>query len=162
MPELRKDPIVGRWVIMATERARRPSDFPPQPAEIPDAAKNPFAEGNESLTPPEIFAFRAPHSKPDSPGWQVRVVPNRFPALRIEGELGKEGQGIYDKMNGVGAHEVIIESPQPDLVLEQQPVEGIARVLEAYKIRVADLMRDPRFRYVMIFKNHGQIGRAHV
>ncbi len=162
MPELRKDPIVGRWVIMATERARRPSDFPPQPPEMSDSSKNPFAEGNEGLTPPEIFSFRAPHSKADTPGWQVRVVPNRFPALRIEGELGKEGQGIYDKMNGVGAHEVIIETPHPEQLLEQQPVEGIARVLEAYRIRVADLLRDPRFRYVMIFKNHGRQAGASI
>lgn len=147
---------------MATERARRPSDFPPQPPEVPDSSKNPFAEGNEGLTPPEIFSFRAPHSKADTPGWQVRVVPNRFPALRIEGELGKEGQGIYDKMNGVGAHEVIIETPHPDQVLEQQSVEGIARVLEAYKIRMTDLLRDPRFRYVMIFKNHGRQAGASI
>jgi len=166
MPELRKDPIVSRWVIMATERAKRPSDFPAQPVEIPDATKNPFAEGNEHMAPPEVFAFRDPHSKPDTPGWQVRVVPNKFPALRIEGDLGKEGQGIYDKMNGVGAHEVIIETPNPTLQLEQQPTEGIARVLEAYKIRMADLIRDPRFRYVLIFKNYGKqagatIGHPH-
>lgn len=162
MPELRKDPIVGRWVIMATERARRPSDYPPQPVEPVDSSKNPFAEGNEHLTPPEVLAFRAPGTKPDSPGWQVRVVPNRFPALRIEGDLGKEGHGIYDKMNGVGAHEVIIETPNPDLPLEQQPVEGVARVLEAYKLRMIDLLRDPRFRYVMIFKNHGRQAGASI
>ncbi len=162
MPELRKDPIVGRWVIIATERGKRPSDFLQQPVEAPDPAKNPFAEGNEHMTPPEIFAFRDPRSKPNTPGWQVRVVPNKFPALRIEGELEKEGQGIYDKMNGIGAHEVIIETPNPALVLEQQSVEGCARVIETYKIRMTDLLRDPRFRYIMLFKNHGRQAGASI
>jgi UDPglucose--hexose-1-phosphate uridylyltransferase len=156
MPELRKDPIVGRWVIIATDRSRRPSEYSVTPAEVGDPARNPFAQGNEHLTPAEIFAFRDPHSQPNGPGWQVRVVPNKFPALRIEGDLEKEGQGMYDKMNGVGAHEVIIETPNPTLMLEQQPLEGIARVLETYKIRMADLLKDSRLRYTLIFKNHGR------
>ena len=156
MPELRKDPVIGRWVIIATERGKRPSDYAVPVSEPIDPAKNPFAEGNEALTPPEIFAFRDPRSKPNSPGWQVRVVANKFPALRVEGDLDKEGQGMYDKMNGVGAHEVIIETPNPNLPLEQQPVEGVARVLEAYKIRMQDLLHDPRLRYILVFKNHGR------
>ena len=156
MPELRKDPIMGRWVIIATERGKRPNDYSVPAPEVIDPAKNPFAEGNEHLTPPEIFAFRDPRSKPNGPGWQVRVVPNKFPALRIEGDLEKEGQGMYDKMNGVGAHEVIIETPNPNIVLEEQPVEGVARVLEAYKIRMQDLLRDPRLRYILLFKNFGR------
>jgi UDPglucose--hexose-1-phosphate uridylyltransferase len=162
MPELRKDPIIGRWVIIATERGKRPSDYPPQAPETPEPAKNPFAEGNEHLTPPEIFAFRDPKSKPNTPGWSVRVVPNKFPALRIEGELEKEGQGIYDKMNAIGAHEVVIESPDPGMQLEQQPVEGVAQVLEAYRIRMSDLLRDPRFRYILIFKNFGKQAGASI
>ncbi len=156
MPELRKDPVIGRWVIIATERGKRPSDYVTPPLETLDPAKNPFAEGNEHLTPPEIFAFRDPKSKPNGPGWQVRVVPNKFPALRIEGDLDKEGQGIYDKMNAVGAHEVVIETPNANLQLEQQPVEGVARVLETYKTRMLDLLRDARFRYILIFKNVGK------
>jgi len=87
MPELRKDPVVGRWVIIATERGKRPGDFVSQPIDVPEQARNPFAEGNEHMTPPEIFAFRDPKSKANAPGWQVRVVPNKFPALRIEGDL---------------------------------------------------------------------------
>ena len=156
MPELRKDPVIGRWVIIATERGKRPSDYAGPPLEPTDPAKNPFAEGNEHLTPPEVFAFRDPKSKPNGPGWQVRVVPNKFPALRIEGDLEKEGQGLYDKMNAIGAHEVVIESPNVAVQLEQQPVEGVARVLEAYKIRMTDLLRDSRFRYILIFKNFGK------
>jgi UDPglucose--hexose-1-phosphate uridylyltransferase len=156
MPELRKDPIIGRWVIIASERGKRPSEYLSQPVEVVDPAKNPFAEGNEHMTPPEIFAFRDPRSKPNGPGWQVRVVPNKFPALRIEGELEKEGHGLYDKMNGIGAHEVVIETPNPSLQLEQQPTDGIARVLEAYKVRMTDLLRDQRLRYILIFKNYGK------
>jgi len=156
MPDLRKDPLIGRWVIIATDRSKRPSEFVSPPVEVSDPSKDPFAEGNEHLTPPEIFAFRNPHSKPNGPGWQVRVVPNKFPALRVEGELGKEGQGMYDKMNGIGAHEVIIETPNPNLQLEQQPLEGVARVIETYKLRMTDLLRDGRFRYTLIFKNFGR------
>jgi UDPglucose--hexose-1-phosphate uridylyltransferase len=162
MPEIRKDPIVGRWVIVATERGKRPGDFLSPPVEVPDHARDPFAEGNEHMTPPEIFAFRDPHSQPNGPGWQVRVVANKFPALRVEGELEKEGHGIYDKMNGVGAHEVIIETPNPALQLEQQSIDGIARVLETYKIRMTDLLRDSRFRYILIFKNSGRQAGATV
>ena len=156
MPELRRDPIIGRWVIIASERGKRPGEYLSQVAEPVEPSKNPFAEGNEHLTPPEIFAFRDPDSKPNGLGWQVRVVPNKFPALRIEGELEKEGHGLYDKMNGIGAHEVVIETPNPVLQIEQQPVEGIARVLEAYKVRMSDLMKDARFRYILIFKNYGK------
>src|SRR5688500_16368408 len=124
MPELRKDPITERWVIIATERAKRPLDFAQSPPDG-EGAGCPFWPGQESKTPPEIFAFRDPHSGANGPGWQVRVVPNKFPALRIEGDLGKEGSGIFDKMNGIGAHEVIIESPEHQMPLEQLPLEHL-------------------------------------
>src|SRR3989339_1155804 len=109
MSQLRKDPIIGRWVIIAEERARRPNDFVPPPEPVQKSAC-PFCEGNEHMTPAEIYALRKPNTAPNSPGWDLRVVPNKFPALRIEGELNKSGDGVYDKMNGIGAHEVIIET----------------------------------------------------
>src|SRR2546422_2993424 len=105
MPELRKDPVVGRWVIIATERARRPSDFVAQPVR-PVGTECVFCAGNEHKTPPEILAGRSPGSRPNEPGWSYRVVANKFPALRIEGELEPAGEGLFDRMNGVGAHEV--------------------------------------------------------
>ena len=111
MPELRKDPIVGRWVIIADERAKRPHDFKSESPADPPPAICPFCEGHEDKTPPEILAYRELRLAPNGPGWRVRVVPNRFPALKIEGNLNKRGDGIYDMMDGVGAHEVIIESP---------------------------------------------------
>src|SRR5437867_6027470 len=109
MPELRKDPIVGRWVIIATDRAKRPVAQKNEP--IPNPGLCPFCEGNESYTPHEILAYRERNTRPDGPGWRVRVVPNKFPALQIEGGLNKRGEGIYDKMNGSGAHEGILECP---------------------------------------------------
>ena len=111
MPELRKDPIVGRWVIIAHERAKRPHDFKSEEPAADPAMVCPFCEGHEDKTPPEILAYRDFGSRPNGPGWRIRVVPNRFPALKVEGNLNKRGDGIYDVMAGIGAHEVIIESP---------------------------------------------------
>src|SRR5215475_5622647 len=110
MPELRKDPIVGRWVIIATDRAKRPVT-PKNDQMATTGGFCPFCEGHENDTPHEILAYRDRSSGRNEKGWRVRVVPNKFPALQIEGDLQKRGEGIYDKMNGIGAHEVIIECP---------------------------------------------------
>jgi UDPglucose--hexose-1-phosphate uridylyltransferase len=154
MPELRKDPVHGRWVIISTERSRRPSDFTPEERR-PLGGFCPLCEGNEDRTPPEIIALRDNGTLPNTPGWTLRVVPNKFPALRIEGELGREGEGIYDKMNGIGAHEVVIETPRHEETLITLPLKGIENVLLAYRERIIDLRRDQRLRYVLVFKNHG-------
>ncbi len=154
MPELRKDPVVGRWVIISTERSPRPTHFTPS-APTRNTNPSPFCPGSEDKTPPEVYAYRPGSEAPNSPGWQVRVVPNKFPALQIEGTLDRKGEGLYDKMNGVGAHEVVIEGPSHDQDLADLPVEHIQQILLAYRERVVDLHRDRRFRYVLIFKNHG-------
>ena len=154
MPELRKDPIHGRWVIISTERSRRPSDFVPEERR-PIGGFCPLCEGNEDRTPPEIVAFRDNGTLPNTPGWTLRVVPNKFPALRIEGELDREGEGIYDKMNGIGAHEVVIETPRHEETLITLPLKDVKNVLLAYRERIIDLRRDQRLRYVLVFKNHG-------
>jgi UDPglucose--hexose-1-phosphate uridylyltransferase len=154
MPELRHDPIQRRWVIIATERGRRPSDFAKLEAEQVGGFC-PFCAGNEDKTPPEIAAIRNPDTKPDTSGWDVRVVSNKFPALRIEGDLNRSGMGIYDKMNGIGAHEVIIESPNHNVSLAAQPLDHFYKIMKTYQIRLNDLMNDVRFRYVLIFKNQG-------
>src|SRR4051812_30920332 len=110
MPELRRDPVAGRWVIIASERARRPDDFSSQEiAPAPRSAPCAFCAGNESMTPSDIISVRG------SGGWKARVVANKFPALMVEGGLEKRGEGMYDLMNGVGAHEVIIESPRHEI-----------------------------------------------
>lgn len=155
MPELRKDPVIGRWVIISTERARRPSDFSPTKESISEGSC-PFCSDNESHTPPEIFAVRDSHTKPDSPGWKVRVVPNNAPALRIEGELGRRGKGMYDIMNGVGAHEIIIETPHHIANICDLEEEQIVHVISSYISRLNDLEKDFRFKYVLLFKNYGR------
>ncbi len=164
MPELRKDPIVGRWVIISTDRAKRPTDF------IRDRVKLkggfcPFCYGNESKTPSEILAFRpnpsgGPPRAKDAPGWTVRVVPNKFPALGIEGTLGRQAEGMFDKMNGIGAHEVIVETPDHNLSLGDLPEKQIEDVLRAFRDRILDLRQDKRFKYILIFKNHGEAAGA--
>jgi UDPglucose--hexose-1-phosphate uridylyltransferase len=154
MPELRKDPIHGRWVIISTERSRRPSDFAAEERRLMGGFC-PLCEGNEDRTPPEIVAFRDNGTPPNSPGWALRVVPNKFPALRIEGELNREGEGIYDKMNGIGAHEVVIETPRHEETLVTLPLKNVENILLAYRERIIDLRRDLRLRYVLVFKNHG-------
>ncbi|MBI3076405.1 MAG: galactose-1-phosphate uridylyltransferase [Deltaproteobacteria bacterium] len=159
MPELRKDPIIGRWVIISTERAKRPSDFGIAP-ETPRGGFCPFCPGNEDKTPPEILAYRQAGTPPNRPGWTLRVVANRFPALRIEGELDRQGDGIYDWMNGVGAHEVIIESPNHEDTLTTVSPRAMEELLWAYRDRLLDLRKDTRFRYALIFKNHGQAAGA--
>ena len=88
----------------------------------------PFCPGNEENTPPEILAYRPDGSRPNTKGWTLRVVPNRYPALMIEGNLDREGHGMYDKMNGVGAHEVIIETPDAKTALEDLTISGMAEV----------------------------------
>ena len=154
MPELRKDPVVGRWVIISTERAKRPMDFSmPQPAD--GAVDCPFCEGHEHKTQPEIYAIRPGGGAANGPGWTVRVVPSVKPILRIEGDLTRRAKGMYDVMNGIGAHEVIIESPShignaADLSLEQ-----IRDGLKVCVQRMMDLERDARFKYILWFKNYG-------
>jgi UDPglucose--hexose-1-phosphate uridylyltransferase len=159
MPELRKDPIVGRWVIIASERARRP--VAQRIEELPDGAeKCPFCAGAEPQTPHEILAYRDRGSKPDEKGWRVRVVPNKFPALQIEGDLAKRGDGIYDRMNGIGAHEVIIECPFHEVSMASLTEENIRDVLWVYRDRLLDLKKDPRLVYGMVFKNVGAAAGA--
>lgn len=159
MPELRRDPVVGRWVIISTERGKRPSDFE-QPAQTPRTGFCPFCPGHEEKTPPEVYAVRDEGLAPNGAGWRVRVVSNKFPALQIEGDLQRRAEGIYDKMNGIGAHEVIIESPEHDRELSQNSIEQINMILCAYRARIVDLARDKRFRYIQLFKNHGEAAGA--
>ena len=159
MTELRRDPVIGRWVIISTERGKRPSDFG-QEVETGVGKFCPFCPGNEDKTPPEILAYHDPGREKNAPGWWARVVPNKFPALQIEGSLNRQGEGMYDKMNGVGAHEVVIETADhtkdfPDLV--DKKAED---VIWAYRDRIMDLRKDPRFEYILVFKNKGSAAGA--
>jgi len=160
MPELRKDPVLGRWIIIAEERAKRPTDF--IVAEAPTTGGFcPLCPGNENTTPREVLAYGRSYGAPaNTPGWQVRVVPNKYPALVIEGEIDRQGEGLYDKMNGIGAHEVVIESPRHGDIFAELGVAHMVQVFQAFRSRIQDLERDPRFRYVLVFKNYGRAAGA--
>jgi len=156
MPELRKDPIIGRWVIISTERTLRPMDYKIEKEKSKaDLSKCPFEPGNEKMTPSEIMSYRDPKTKKDEPGWWIRVVPNKFPALKVEGELDKRGIGLYDMMNGIGAHEIVIETPNHYEEIYNIPEKGIEEILWAWRDRMIDLSKDKRFKYILVFKNKG-------
>ena len=158
MPELRKDPVTGRWVIISSDRGKKPVDFQDQRAKK-RGGFCPFCAGNERTTPHETLAYRD-SGAPNTPGWRLRVVPNKFPALQIEGDLNKQGEGMFDKMNGIGAHEVFIESPDHTAALPTLPGKAVEELLMAFRARMEDLRQDRRFQYTLIFKNEGQIAGA--
>jgi UDPglucose--hexose-1-phosphate uridylyltransferase len=152
MPELRKDPIVDRWVIIAKNRAQRPQEID-SAQDVRRREPCPFCAGNEAATPPEVLAFRDPGSAADSADWRVRVVPNKFPALELDGGLDSDGRGMYVSLQGFGAHEVIVESPEHLLSTSDLPHENLCDVLLAYRDRLINLKQDRRLLYAMIFKN---------
>jgi UDPglucose--hexose-1-phosphate uridylyltransferase len=155
MSELRRDPIVGRWVIVDDTNPKKPEDFQIEPHHYDDPTNCPFCYGNEHMTPPEIQSVRHEKTLANSPGWQVRVVPNKFPALQIEGTLDRRGLGLFDLSNGIGAHEVIVESPYHNKDMSDLDPWEIENILQVYANRSIDLAKDKRFKYVMIFKNYG-------
>jgi UDPglucose--hexose-1-phosphate uridylyltransferase len=169
MPVLRKDPVVERWVLFSEARGKRPSDFGGHKIAgggraVEDPATCPFEGGREGETPPEVLAYRAAGGAADSPGWSVRVVPNKFPALTTEGEATHTVDGPFQSINGVGAHEVIVETPDhAPTTADLEPVQ-CAAVLQAFQDRIHAHTKDPRVAYVSIFKNEGRhagASRAH-
>ncbi|NQT00223.1 MAG: galactose-1-phosphate uridylyltransferase [Candidatus Omnitrophica bacterium] len=134
MDQLRRDPIVGRWVIAFTDNPRKPEQF-----------KIDSKEEKKRSCP---FCY-------SQAKWSTRVVPNKYPALTVEGELDRQGLGMYDQLRGVGSHEIIIETPDHRLSLADLPVHHLEKVIWAYRDRSADLGADQRFRYIMVFKNQG-------
>jgi len=159
MPELRKDPITGRWVIISIERASRPKDFKISHTDKKEGPC-PFCPGSEKMTPPELEAVRGLNTKPDTPGWSVRVIPNKFPAFEMKGNLDKRNIGLYDVCDGVGAHEVIIETPDHNKDLADLTKSEIKDVIFKYRARSIDLAKDARVKYILIFKNHGESAGA--
>jgi UDPglucose--hexose-1-phosphate uridylyltransferase len=139
---------MGRWVIIAPERAERPSAFV-RSAPREDHGVCPFCPGNEAMTPPEILSRR------ENGAWTLRVVPNRYPALRTEIQMSRAAEGMLDSMAGVGAHEVVIETNDHAAALADLPAAQIETVLRAWQERMLDLSRDVRLRSVIAFKNQG-------
>ncbi len=154
MSELRRDPILGRWNIIDTDEPAAAGSFEVEPQEM-GGGKCPFCYGNEAMTPPEIYVARPAGSLANGPGWNLRVVSNKFPALKIEGELERRGLGVFDLCNGVGAHEVIIETPDHRRQMADLSLEEMSAVIKAFKTRSLDLRGDRRLKYSLIFKNFG-------
>lgn len=152
---LHKDPVTQRWVVISPDRDELPR---PELSMLPPgllAEACPFCPGNEGKTGPEIYAERQPGSAKNGPGWWVRVVPDKHPILHIEGGLEKSAEGMYDSMNAIGAHEILIETPAHDRHWADLEVLQIERVLRACQQRILDLRNDVRFRHVIWVKNQG-------
>jgi len=162
MAELRRDPVVGRWVIVNIEDSQTPESFEKEDHAPHQEATCQFCYGREHQTPPEIEVVRPSHSAPNSAGWTVRVIANKFPALRIEGEIDRRGIGIFDTSNGIGAHEVLIETPIHNKSLSELSNQEMLEVVRKYRSRSLGLAQDKRFRYVLIFKNFGDSAGASI
>lgn len=161
MQELRQNPATREWVIIATERRKRPDEFrrrAPRSSPAEKVETCPFCPGNEGMTPPEEQAYRTAGTQPNTPGWWVRVVSNRFAALHPEGNLQRTRQerSFFLKTKGIGKHEVVIETPghnEPMAFMEEKQLEEI---ILTYRDRYLALSQDPRFKLIIIFKNHGE------
>jgi UDPglucose--hexose-1-phosphate uridylyltransferase len=153
MPELRQNFFTKEWVIIATERAKRPEELAthrvvePLPARVETCA---FCPGNESKTPPEVMRYPV-NGEP----WQVRVIPNKFAALSSDVQPVRNLQHLRRRVNGFGFHEVIIDSPDHSKCMALLSDEQVAKILGIYKQRYKMLSQDPRISYITIFKNHG-------
>jgi UDPglucose--hexose-1-phosphate uridylyltransferase len=154
MPEVRLNQITGDWVIIATERARRPEDFKHarEHVTLPDHSPScPFCTGNEGMTPSETLRL-----SDDEGRWTVRVVPNKYSALTPEGVIVKKRDDLRECLSGVGLHEVIIESPIHNTTTALLPLDRVADILVAYRHRQLAFYNDDRVEHVIIFKNHGE------
>jgi UDPglucose--hexose-1-phosphate uridylyltransferase len=155
MPEIRYDPITGRKIIIAPERAERP-----RPIETALHAARPlicpFCVGNEAMTPPEVWVDRTDDTEPDKSAWSVRVVPNKYPAFTQTAPSKAEQDALYKTEPACGVHEVIIESAAHAVHMNALSTEQLARVLRSYLARCTAMEADPRWRYVLIYKNQGE------
>jgi len=157
--ELRRDFLSGRWVLIAPDRSKRPSDYRSARTADPDASREtcPFCSGREKETPPEVAAVRDPESAPDSAGWRVRVVPNKFPALIRPAEPSfpppeDEKEGLRP---GFGVHEVVVDGPEHDREWPDLPENHLRDVLAVFRDRLRAIEKEPSVRYIQVFKNRG-------
>jgi UDPglucose--hexose-1-phosphate uridylyltransferase len=155
MAELRREPVLERWVVVTAQPWEALAEVLRQRRERNGRSSCPFCPGQERETPEEVYAVRDPASRPDDKGWSLRVVPNKFPALRIEGEIERSGEGVFDRISATGAHEIVIETASHADDWDRWSLEAVAEVLKAYRERSLDLRRDERFRQVLVARNHG-------
>lgn len=162
-PEWRRNPTTGEWVIMAPERSGKPDLNEPRPEPPPEPIEEcPFCSGNERYTSDELLAFREPGTRPNQPGWRVRVIHNAYAAVKNTGNADPHGDGFYQRANGFGRHELFIECPQHETNLASLSVEQIREVVQAWRERLLDASRDPNLGYAQLFKNHGPDAGASV
>jgi UDPglucose--hexose-1-phosphate uridylyltransferase len=159
MAELRREPIARRWVVITTDHPKGPADYlpfkPPYRPQEPEG-QCPFCRGNEGMTPQETFSL----SK-GGKGWLVRVIPNKFPFFHIEGEFDRRPEGMYDVMEAIGAHEIVVEAPEHHQNLAMMEPDQIEKILIAYRERFIDLEKDRRFQQFLIIKNYPGVFNRH-
>lgn len=163
MPELRKDVFRDNWVVIVAENALKPGQFPINRNQVKanfDGSDCPFCEGHEGRTTPEILAIRLPGSSPDTPGWLVRTVPNKFAAFNLEGELQRSREGLFERFNGLGHHEVVIETPWHYQEIQHRDIDHIAHLYRLLRQRYQELRGDDRIKYIQIYKNRGLFAGA--
>ena len=147
-------------MIIAEVRALRPDHYQSPSVPTHNRESCPFCEGKESETPPEISAVRPSGTPPDTPGWSIRTIPNKYAAVGDHGEFVLERDGLFEEAPAVGAHEVIIETPDHDARIERYSIPKLRALLSVYRERFIDLHRDPRFKYIQIFRNEGALAGA--
>ncbi len=160
-PELRKDPVTDRWVIISSVRAGRPYGYSHGEMKNEEniAVKCPFCEGNEKMTPPEISAIRK-NSDPDQPGWDIRIVPNKYPALVESKQTEESDNGLYRSIKGAGLHEVLIETTEHNRPMSQMSKEKIIAIFSMVRERFLVHSANDRIVYSQFFRNSGQVAGA--
>ena len=153
MSEIRRDRLHDHYVLIAPERMRRPDTLLVKPSST-SRDSCPFCEGHEEMTPPEIYAIRDNHA--NTAGWSVRIIPNLYKAVQIELEDYSKVDGMFESRPGVGAHEIVIDTPSHDCRLANLDSLQIGQWLSAISMRIADLRQDKRLVHVSVFKNHGE------
>lgn len=153
MAQLRRDPIVGRWIVIDSDHTKAPKDFHKEDQTPRHQGICPFCSGRENRTPTEVDSIRV--SPEELSSWRVRTVPNKFPALLNQERLQKEAVGMFDVISGYGNHEVVIETPDHNKQMADLTIEEMALVLNQYKRRYKTLAFDPSLKYIVIFKNFG-------
>jgi len=159
MAELRREPVTRMWVVVTTDNPKGPSDYLPfkPPYRVQQAeGPCPFCPGNEKMTPQETYSLRH-----DGGRWSVRVVPNKFPFFHIEGDYDRRPEGMYDVMEAIGAHEIVVEAPDHGQNLATMEPRQIETILRAYRERLIDLGKDQRFQQFLILKNYPGIFNRH-
>jgi UDPglucose--hexose-1-phosphate uridylyltransferase len=158
MPELRQNPATKEWVIISAERAMRPNQMGKAITHLPTNEKEmcPFCPGHEDMTPDEILSYRTYGTAPNSPGWRIRIVPNKYAALVPKGELKRDKKHrFFPQMNGIGEHEVIIESPEHEKTIATMDQKQVEEIFLAYRERYLTLTQNPKYEMIILFKNHG-------